>query len=150
MLLEKGSTPAAHKAAQKEIESELTTGTDSAAQPSPVHLRVVERRTQMDATTLLLLLLLPSAASRAPTVLPMVQSATTRLLRVAHLAVVCRTRPCTWKAVDEAVSASSLKRELCFVTSSVSYVRCHDLRLQGLVELLRLLLRFRLLFERFD
>jgi hypothetical protein len=106
----------------------------------------------MYATTLLLLLLLllSAAASRAPAVLPVVPSPTTRLLRVAHLAVICRTRPRAWEAVNEAVSASSLQRELCFVPSCVSHMRCHNLCLQRLVELLRLLLRLRLLFERLN
>jgi hypothetical protein len=98
----------------------------------------------MDAT-----LLLPTAALRAPTGVSVVQSYATSLLSHAHLIVVRDTRPCAWKAVNDAVPSSSLERKLCLVTGSVGHLGYHHLRLQRLVEFLDLLLRPSLLFKSF-
>jgi hypothetical protein len=86
------------------------------------------------------MVLLPSATSRTPTLIPVVHFSTTHLLFQAHLAITGCTRSCTWKTVDEAVSASGLEMKFCFVTSSIGYMRRHDLRFQRLVVPLGLLL----------
>ena len=94
-------------------------------------------------------LLLPSTAPRTPTKVSVVRFTTTGLLRHVHLTVVGRSGPRARKAVDEPVSTSSLDRVRRLITSSMSYLRCHDLAFQLLVVRLGLRMRFRLLFEGF-
>jgi hypothetical protein len=93
------------------------------------------------------MVLLPSAASRTPTLIPVMHSSTSHLLFQAHRTIVGCTRSCTWKTVDEAVSASGLEMKFCFVASSMGYMRRHHLRFQRLVKPLGLLLRFGLVLE---
>jgi hypothetical protein len=112
----------------------LTAGAHSAAQASSLEVRGIGR-TDSDATPLLL-----STAARAATIGPAMQSTPTDMLARTHLTVVGGTGACPRELVDEAIPAGGLQSHFGFVSSSSGDVGGHDLRLQGLVELLDVLL----------
>lgn len=138
------SKPFGQYVLRDQLHKRPTTSVTPSIQAMAMQLRVV-RGAQPNSSALRL-----STTTRTPAAFPTTVSLPSLSNRCAGLVVVGGSSTRTGESVDEFIGPSGVKREVCLITSSVGDVRGHDLSLEGLIELLLLLLCFTLLAESLD